>query len=104
MDPKNLLPDIYKIVNETIPVFLENEEEFVLEIANKYRLPYETAQVIIDLFFEEMRNAILDNKKVSIPSWGTMHISSPISDGNIKMVFPKFKLAKQLKKRLNEPR
>jgi len=102
MDPKNLLPDIYKLVNDTVPVYLEDEEEFILNIANKYRLPYETAQIVIDLFFEEMRNIILDNKKLSIPSWGTMHISSPISDGNVKMVFPKFILDKKLKKKLNE--
>lgn len=100
MQPK-FLPDIFKLINESCPVSLENEEEFIEKIAIKHDLPIETAKIIINLFFEEMRNFILDNKKVIIPKWGTMYISSPVTDGNIKRVFPKFKLSEQIKKEFN---
>jgi len=102
-DEIEFLPDIYKLINSQAPsASLVYEEEFIQSIANKYNLPLETAEIIINSFFEELRSAILDNKMFIAKNWGSMHISSPISDGNKQRVFPKFKPYPNLRKLLNE--
>ena len=101
-DEVEFLPDIYSVINSDVDLFIEDEEDFIEELSIKYDLPFETVNIIVNLFFEEMRNVILSGKQLLIKFWGTMYISSPMTSGNKKMIFPKFRNSQNLVKRLNE--
>lgn len=67
-------------------------------------LTKEQAQRILSLFFQEIRTAMLKGEVVDIRSFGTFFISSPLTTGNSKKVFPKFKAKKSLIKRMHNGR
>lgn len=100
-DEIQFLPDIYKLINADQDVSLEDQEEFVQSIADKYNLPLETAQIIINCVFEEMRNAVLDAKVFYAKELGSIRMSSPLLTRNKREIFPAFRPSKHFKNILN---
>lgn len=64
-------------------------------------LTKEQSQRIVSLFFQEIRTAMLKGEAVDIRGFGTFFISSPVTTGNSRKVFPKFKAKKSLIKRIH---
>jgi len=63
-------------------------------------LTKEQSERILSLFFQEIRTAMLRGEAVDIRGFGTFFISSPLTTGNARKVFPKFKAKKTLTKRM----
>jgi len=57
---------------------------------------------IIDLFFQEIRSSMLRGEFVDIRGLGTFLISSPLTTGNSKKIFAKFKPKHSLVKRISK--
>jgi nucleoid DNA-binding protein len=99
----DLLPDIYSYIQSVIsPVTKEGLEDIILKVTAHTNLTKEEAQIIVPLFFEEIRNSMLANEMVIIRRLGMFYISNPIDNNNKVRVFPKFKASKALVKKLNE--
>lgn len=79
-------------------VGLENIREAI--IANT-SLDEASADVIIRLYFHEIRNSLLKGEKVYLKNFGTFYVSSPKISNNKRNVFIKFSISKPLKRRLN---
>lgn len=95
-----MLPDIeeyLETVNENAPVSPKGLDELLYKIRASTGLSKDTCSILITLFFQEIRNQILRGNSVSIKRLGKFLISK-----NKRKIFPKFKLSKWLKSKLNE--
>lgn len=59
------------------------------------------AKRILTLFFQEIRNSMLNGELVDIRGFGSFFISSPAVTENTRRVFPKFKAKRSLSRRMN---
>jgi nucleoid DNA-binding protein len=65
-------------------------------------LTKEISQDILNMFFQEIRSAILRGEIVDIRKFGTFLVSSPKTSSNNRKVFIKFKPKKSIVNKLNE--
>lgn len=75
-------------------------EEFVVQVQLKTGLDKQTSKVIVQAFFQEVRNSMLRGDTVTLRGLGKFFISSPRSAKNKERVFPVFKPYNQLIKKL----
>jgi hypothetical protein len=64
-------------------------------------LTKEVSQDIVNMFFQEIRTAILKGEIVDIRKFGTFLVSSPKTSSNVIQVFIKFKPKGSVVKKLN---
>lgn len=101
---KKLPPNIESYLqnnNYNAPINVSNNQELIYKVIASTGLNYESAKIIIEYIFEEIRNQIFNNKIVIIKKLGKFLISSPIN-GTKKKIFIKFKPYKELMRKLNE--
>jgi len=101
----NLLPDIdqyLESIDNNLPISVSNLIEIIESISANTGLKKETSEIILRLFFQEIRNCLLNKQVVSIRKLGSFLISSPVITKNSKKIFPKFKAKKSLIRNINE--
>jgi len=97
-------PDVYDYQNAMTTkdsVNVEGLEFFVLKVKASTGLSYFTSSEMVRLFFQEIRNSMLDGDIVNLNEFGKFFISKPVTQG-FSRAFPKFKAYKELRKRFNE--
>ena len=104
--PQNLLPDIEDYL-ETLdhgqPIIINEElESIVNAMAAKSSLNKEQAKIVLRLFLQEIRAALLRGEIISIKHWGRLFVSSPRTTGNTERVFVKYKPTKSLLNKIND--
>jgi nucleoid DNA-binding protein len=83
------------------PISINELDHFIAEVCAHTKLSEDQSRRIIEYFFQEIRSAMLQGKKVDIRSLGSFFISSPATTGNIKKIVPSFKAKKSLIKKMN---
>ena len=102
-----LLPDInsyLESLDNKQPVSVQELDHLIDIVVAKTSLNEDAAKVVVRLFFQEIRNALLRNECVTLRGLGNFQVSSPNSSGNKIRVFPKFKPSPLLVRRLNDDR
>jgi nucleoid DNA-binding protein len=96
------LPGIEKIheKKDAFPVDVSEVQDIIDAVASSTNLSQDQSTRIVRLFFEELRNSILKGEAVSFPRLGSFFISSPMTNNNVKRVFPKFEPSLILIKKL----
>lgn len=92
MAEDELPPDIDEYleqIDDNIPVDSKGLEELILKIRAQTGLEIDSVKIIVQQFFQEIRNQTLKGNSVVIKSFGKLYISSP-KNGNKKKVFVKF--------------
>ena len=104
MNETELPPDIEEYlehIDDNVPVEIRGNEELVAKVIANTGLNTESARIIVQSFFQEIRNQVLKGNPVIIKSLGKLSISSPQS-GTKKKVFISFKPFKNLIRKINE--
>ena len=83
------------------PISCPEHRELVMIIKNETGLSEENARTVLELFFQEIRTAMLQGKVVDLHKLGKWFISSPKVSGNKKRVFAKFEARKTLLDRMS---
>ena len=99
----DFLPDIeayLESIDNSAPVDISELDNIVETVMARTGLDKITAETIVRLFFQEIRNAMLRGEKVTLRRFGAFYIASPIH-GNKQYIFPKFKPYKKFIERLN---
>ena len=103
-DESDFLPDIeayLESIDNNLPVTLQGLDSIVDAVTARTSLNNEAAKIVVRLFFQEIRHALLKNIKVTFRKLGSFQISSPKSGNKIR-VFVKFKPSPSLVKDINE--
>lgn len=103
MSETELPPDIEEYlehIDDNVPVEIRGNEELVAKVVANTGLDPESAKIIVQSFFQEIRNQTLKGNIVIMKSIGKLSISSPRS-GTKKKVFISFKPFKNLIRKLN---
>lgn len=104
MSEQELPPNIEEYlenIDDNVPVEIRENEELVAKVIANTGLTPESAKIIVQSFFQEIRNQILKGNTVIVKSFGKLSISSPQS-GTKKKVFISFKPFKNLIRKLND--
>ena len=95
------LPDIDDYLESmSTPVQVAGIEDIVDQVAAKTGLDLESATIVVQSIFQEIRNAMLKGETVTLRGFGEFYVSSP-KNGNKVRVFPKFKPYKSLTRKMN---
>lgn len=84
------IEDHLENINDNIPVTTKQLDELVYKIRSYTGLDAEIIRIIVQNYFQEIRNQCLNGKEVKIDSFGKFYISSPKTTGNkntVKIVF-----------------
>lgn len=98
------LPDIESVKakkGHSIPVNIDDLDHIVKDLSANMDIPYRTAKRLVQLFFQEIRSAILAGERVNLYRFGSFMISRPLLKGNKVRVFAKFTASNQLRDSLN---
>lgn len=101
----NLLPNIedyFESINHNLPISILGLEQIEAAIIAKTKLDKNNSKIILCLFFQEIRNALLRKKKIDIRELGSFIISSPAVTSTKKRIFVKFTPKPKLVKKINE--
>ena len=101
-EKEQLPPDIneyLEITDDNMPVDIRGNEELIYKVVASTGLDFESAKIIVQSFFQEIRNQTLKGHEVMIKSFGKLSISGP-KNGTKKKVFVKFKPFKNLLRKL----
>lgn len=104
MDKIDFLPDISQYleqIDNSKSVSSKGLEELMYKINASTGIGAATSSVIIKLFFQEVRNAILRGDLVVLGGFGKFFLATPQNTKNKKRIFPKFKPYKKLIKKMN---
>jgi len=104
MDESELPPDIEEYlerIDDNVPVEIRGNEELVAKVVANTGLNYESAKIIVQSYFQEIRNQVLKGNTVIVKSFGKFSISSP-KTGTKKKVFISFKPFKNLIRKFND--
>ncbi|HVI41602.1 MAG TPA: HU family DNA-binding protein [Anaerovoracaceae bacterium] len=102
--PVEFLPDISQYLEQlesTKSVTAKGLEEIIYRMHASTGISKEACMIVIKIYFQEIRSAILRGDKVVLAGLGKFILASPKNSGNKKRVFPKFKPYKTLIKRMN---
>lgn len=77
-------------INDNIPIDSKGLDELYYKIRASTGLEMDAIKIIVQSFFQEIRNQLLKGNTIFIKSFGKMMISSP-KNGTKKSVFIKFK-------------
>ena len=105
MNKIEFLPDIQDYLeqaNNSKAVTAAGQDELIFKVCAFTGLDYDSAKIIVKLFFHEMRNAVLRGDNVVLSDFGRMFLSSPKSTHNKKRVFLKFSPHKKFLRKINE--
>lgn len=100
-----LLPGITEFLeslDDNFPVTTENLDELIALIQSSTGLNKESSEIILRLFFQEIRTQVLKGNSVTIKGFGKFYITSPKTNNNKKKIYPTFKPSKELITNLNE--
>jgi len=98
-----LLPNIYDYLStyNKEKILPENFEYIIDKISNETGLSREVSEEIIKLFFQEIKNNILNGYIINLRRFGKFFVSSPKLNKTKKRIFVKFEPSKYLIKKLN---
>lgn len=105
MEKPEFLPDIQEYLEQTDnskSISTTGLDELIYKMVATTGLEYDSAKIIVKLFFQEMRNAALRGQVVSITDFGKFFVSSPKVSKNKKRIFVKFKPHSKLSRKMNE--
>jgi nucleoid DNA-binding protein len=101
-----LLPDIEEYLESISyghPISVGAELERISSAINSHTtLSKDNGNIVLRLFFEEIRRAVLRGEVVRLRGFGSFYVSGPKTSGNRERVFVKFRPSPILKRRLNE--
>lgn len=101
-----LLPDIeayLESISYGHPISIGNElERFSATITSYTNLSRENSNLVLRLFFEEIRRALLHGEIVRLRGFGSFFVSSPKLSGNRERIFFRFRPSPILRRKLNE--
>lgn len=86
-------------IDDNCPVTLENLNELVDSVISKSPLNDETTKVICRLFFQEIRNALLNGERINLEGFGKFFAVGPgITGGRRTQIYfrPNKKMLKDL--------
>ena len=101
-----LLPGIeeyLETVDNKKSITAQGLEEFVTQVQLKTGLDKATSKIVVQAFFQEIRNSMLRGDVVTLRRLGKFFVSSPRNSKNKERVFPVFKPYNQLIRKLNDP-
>ena len=104
MSSEKYLPDIddfFERIDHGAPVSIGNFDDIVETICEKTTLNKFQAELVLRLYFQEIRNAIVRGEKVTIRLFGNLFVTSPKTSGSKRQVFVKFGPSKSLIRKLN---
>ena len=104
MNKIEFLPDIQDYleqVDNSKAVTAVGLDELIYKVRALTGLEYDSAKIIVKLFFHEIRNAVLRGDNVVLSDFGRIFLSSPKSTHNKKRVFLKFKPHKKFLRKIN---
>ncbi len=103
-NPPNLPPgidDYLEKLDDLKAVKIDGLDDLLEEILVKTKLNPIEAKIVLQRFFQEIRNSMLRDRLVIIRGLGTFNVQSPKTTGTKKKIFASFKPSPSLKKRLN---
>lgn len=106
-DEDDFLPDIDDYIDNTHnskSVNSSNLEELILTVQARTGLDKDVCALIVELFFQEIRNVMLGGNMVKLRGFGRFFISSPKTTNNNKRVEVKFKPSKSFLGKINDKR
>ncbi len=91
---------------------LVTKSELIDEVAERRKLPRRTAEEVVNIIFDQMRDALCEGARIEIRGFGTFKTRyydgyvgrNPKTAGTIKVspkVLPVFKVGKELRVRVN---
>ncbi len=95
------IEDYLEETNTAKTINTKGLEELIFKVQIKTGLSLAESESIIQVFFQELRNLMLQGEIVNLKELGKFFISSPVL-GNKQRIFPKFKLLKHLIKKIND--
>lgn len=107
MEDDDFLPGIEEYLEQSYElksVTSQNLEEMILTICSKTGIKQEIIKVIVEYFFNELRNKMLAGYLIKLADFGKFFISSPKTTNAKRKVEIKFKPSKSLLKRINDKR
>lgn len=102
--PIEFLPDIFQYLEQlegSKSVTAKGLEEIIYRMHASTGISKEACTIIIKVYFQEIRNAVLRGDKVVLAGLGKFILASPKNSKNKKKIFPKFKPYKTLIKKMN---
>lgn len=109
-DPKTQfepISDIEKYLEQNehmLPVGIKELGHIVNAVISRTVLNKEVAALIVRLFFIEIRNGIVRGDLIELKGLGRFFLSSPVTSGTSRKIFPKFKPTKIVRDKLNAAR
>ncbi len=90
-----------------------NKSELIEELANRSNLKLKVSETIVNLIVDNMKKALLDEKRIELRGFGSFHIEyykgytgrNPKTGESIEVGrkrLPFFKVGKDLKERINQ--
>lgn len=94
------IEDHLENINDNIPVTTKQLDELVYKIRSHTGLDVDSIRIIVQSYFQEIRNQCLKGKIIKIDSFGTFYVSSPKITKNKKRIGIIFKSSRILKERI----
>lgn len=99
------LPDIedyLESIDDNLPVSAAGLDYITSKIVLKTGISEEIAEILVKLFFQEIRNKLLKNDIIILKGLGRLLVSSPATTNNKKKIFVKFEPTQSLVDKLNK--
>ena len=103
--PVEFLPDIFEYLeqeNNSKTIRIKNLDEIVYKMHASTALSKEACEIILQLFFQEIRNGMLRGDLIILRDFGKLQLMSPKTSNSKKRIFPKFIIDRKLKRKLND--
>jgi nucleoid DNA-binding protein len=89
-------------IGHGFPINVDGLEEISTAISTKTGLSFEQSEIILRLFFQEIRHAIIRGDVINLRMLGKFLVSSPATTGNSRKVFVKFMPSNELLSRIRK--
>lgn len=99
-----MLPDIFEYlenIKNKQSVSVKGLDEIIDKVAINTAMSRESAEVVVELFFKEIRKELLKGNEITFRTLGNLFISCPKNSNNKTRVFPKFEPSDILVEDLN---
>lgn len=105
MNKDNLLPDIYdylESVDLDSAVANKDVDDIVNDLVTRTHLTKDVAKIIVETFFQEIRNNMLRGNIIKFHHFGNLYVASPKNKKSKKRIFAKFAPSKSLLNKMNK--